>query len=432
MRRFRWGCCRRLAKRKLLSKFTYLSTVSGGGYIGSWLSAWMAHGNLKIEEVEGKLGKSGKPSEPELPEIGYLRDYSNYLSPRLGFFSADTWTLAAIYLRNLLINWLGWGPLVVAAVLLPRVFRVALTLGMTIGDFVDQAVVYWGVFGLGVATSLLALVYVTRHRDSGERAARGAKAAQNRDDQGHFLKRSLLPLAMSGVCFTLFWQWTVVGGGTWVGRWMEQNRVSSAAGFLIYGLGVQVVANLPAWRTGRWMAVMVGGIVGGLTAWGWVMLILHWNGRESEVLACAGPPMFWSVFLLAGVVDVGLAGASDDENEWMARAAAWLMIVTAAWGVGMTVIVYGPWVLTWGWKSIYSAGVVAVGTALYAGYTKFSSATKEKEGQTLTSMVMGIVAQVARRSRSHFWRRAYLRGRTVWWGWPHVHRGFHGLWRNCR
>jgi len=26
---------------KLLSKFDYLSTVSGGGYIGSWLMAWI-------------------------------------------------------------------------------------------------------------------------------------------------------------------------------------------------------------------------------------------------------------------------------------------------------------------------------------------------------------------------------------------------------
>src|SRR5712691_10545477 len=29
------------AANSLLSKFHYLSTVSGGGYIGSWLSAWV-------------------------------------------------------------------------------------------------------------------------------------------------------------------------------------------------------------------------------------------------------------------------------------------------------------------------------------------------------------------------------------------------------
>jgi hypothetical protein len=29
-------------EKSLLGKFHYLSTVSGGGYIGSWLSAWLA------------------------------------------------------------------------------------------------------------------------------------------------------------------------------------------------------------------------------------------------------------------------------------------------------------------------------------------------------------------------------------------------------
>lgn len=37
------GVLQGLAKNNLLSKFDYLSTVSGGGYIGSWLSAWIYH-----------------------------------------------------------------------------------------------------------------------------------------------------------------------------------------------------------------------------------------------------------------------------------------------------------------------------------------------------------------------------------------------------
>lgn len=38
---FALGLIQALAKRRILSKFDYLSTVSGGGYIGSWLSAWV-------------------------------------------------------------------------------------------------------------------------------------------------------------------------------------------------------------------------------------------------------------------------------------------------------------------------------------------------------------------------------------------------------
>ena len=53
-------------------------------------------------------GRDGRPQPPPYtgaaeasPPVRWLRNYSNYLSPRLGFFSADSWTLLGIYLRNL-------------------------------------------------------------------------------------------------------------------------------------------------------------------------------------------------------------------------------------------------------------------------------------------------------------------------------------------
>src|SRR5436309_3028873 len=39
---FNLGVLQAFARAKLLRHFDYLSTVSGGGYIGSWLSAWIA------------------------------------------------------------------------------------------------------------------------------------------------------------------------------------------------------------------------------------------------------------------------------------------------------------------------------------------------------------------------------------------------------
>ncbi len=38
---FALGVLQALARFKLLRRFDYLSTVSGGGYIGSWLAAWI-------------------------------------------------------------------------------------------------------------------------------------------------------------------------------------------------------------------------------------------------------------------------------------------------------------------------------------------------------------------------------------------------------
>ena len=55
--------------------------------------------------------------EPE--PIRHLRRYSSYLNPRAGIFSADSWTLGAIYTRNVLINLLLL-PLVMTVVLFGR------------------------------------------------------------------------------------------------------------------------------------------------------------------------------------------------------------------------------------------------------------------------------------------------------------------------
>ena len=73
----------------------YLSTVSGGGYIGGWLQAAIARGRRT-----GALTVNGQ----EARDVRFLRAYSNYLTPRLGLFSGDTWAAVGNSLRNLVLN----------------------------------------------------------------------------------------------------------------------------------------------------------------------------------------------------------------------------------------------------------------------------------------------------------------------------------------
>ncbi len=47
---------------------------------------------------------SCKPAATENSAIRFLRSYSNYLTPKASFFSADTLTAVATYLRNLYLN----------------------------------------------------------------------------------------------------------------------------------------------------------------------------------------------------------------------------------------------------------------------------------------------------------------------------------------
>ncbi len=78
------------------------------------------------------LRPNAEPVFPgEVDPIGHLREYNNYLSPRLGFFSADTWTLAATVGRNILLNWLVLVPLLMLALMLPRLVLAVFRLGET-------------------------------------------------------------------------------------------------------------------------------------------------------------------------------------------------------------------------------------------------------------------------------------------------------------
>ena len=121
---FGLGVLQGLAHNKLLDKIAYISTVSGGGYIGSWLSAWIHREETGLTGVAEKLPGEHPTSvmKPEAEPITHLRAYSNYLTPKLGLMSADTWTLVTIVIRNLLLNWLVLIPLLIAVLALPRLF----------------------------------------------------------------------------------------------------------------------------------------------------------------------------------------------------------------------------------------------------------------------------------------------------------------------
>jgi hypothetical protein len=115
------GVIQALARLRLLHAFDYLSTVSGGGYIGAWLSALIFRSRKPgqsvadaLAAVEQELGGKARPwctpgtpapdCPPEHPSLRFLRRYSNYLTPRLGMFSGDSLAAVSTYLRNLLLN----------------------------------------------------------------------------------------------------------------------------------------------------------------------------------------------------------------------------------------------------------------------------------------------------------------------------------------
>ncbi len=126
------GVIQALVARDLLHQFHYLSTVSGGGYIGGWLTRCIAAYQGDVEAVETQLNVFSKtPSEVgtlvrnkehEPEELDTLRRYTSFLAPDPGFASIDTWANIMLWLRNMLINWTVFLPLALAAACVPAFY----------------------------------------------------------------------------------------------------------------------------------------------------------------------------------------------------------------------------------------------------------------------------------------------------------------------
>ncbi|MBB3054419.1 patatin-like phospholipase family protein [Mucilaginibacter gotjawali] len=102
---FSLGVLQKLAEDGKLPRFDYLSTVSGGGYIGTWLACWIKRSG-SVSKVADRLNekKSADPLGEEVRPIRWLRMFSNYLAPDASVMSADSWTMGITWLRNTLIN----------------------------------------------------------------------------------------------------------------------------------------------------------------------------------------------------------------------------------------------------------------------------------------------------------------------------------------
>ena len=100
---FSLGVLQALNQHNVIKNIDYLSTVSGGGYVGSSLIATMT-------VTEGQFVFGDQPTNPPAPaqadvsdtaQVGHIRNYSNYLIP-YGF--RDVMTGLAIILRGWVAN----------------------------------------------------------------------------------------------------------------------------------------------------------------------------------------------------------------------------------------------------------------------------------------------------------------------------------------
>lgn len=118
---FNLGVLQGLASLDKLKCFDYLSTVSGGGYIHQFLASWIhCEDRARVQEQLSPI--PGPPSTRTVwPDpLRWLRRYSNYLTPQVGLFSADTWVAFSIWLRNTFLNQIVLVSTLLLVLLLPH------------------------------------------------------------------------------------------------------------------------------------------------------------------------------------------------------------------------------------------------------------------------------------------------------------------------
>ncbi len=365
---FNLGVLQALAELKLLSRIDYLSTVSGGGYIGAWLTA-LVHRHGGIEAVEARLAKSVR--EPEAA-VRFLREHSNYLTPRTGFFGADTWSAISIYLRNMTLNLAVLVGVLVAALLVPPLLlpwfeRVAAAAppAWILGAASLASVESW-VRPSGLADWLAFLCFLPAVIMAGTNLRYldncGGEAAPARRLAGQFaVLGGIIVPALAGAFFIAASTWEkppadilsptpdvpwatflVFVSAWWVSLWLVLVvcwHVRRA------GPVVATAGRSPSvWRLGG--AALISAVFSGVLAAALVGVVDHadLSVTDAATWMTVGPPLAIAIVSFSAVLNIGLMGryVSEEVREWWARVGAWLLIASLAW-MGLCLIsFFGP------------------------------------------------------------------------------------------
>jgi hypothetical protein len=352
---FGLGVLQGLARCGVLSKFHLLSTVSGGGYIGSWLSAWLHRSGKDLDGVASALAGrvAGRPANSEAPEIQNLRRYSNYLSPRLGILSADTWTLIATYVRNLILTSFVILPLLAAATTIPWIHAAALMMQPP----PQTSLLLWA----GALLAIVGFVYMQFDLPHG---------GDTRQNRRSFLLYCLAPLVVSAILLTLHWGWFTCRGDK-LPDWSFFGFKSRALPFVYFGIAVHFASWLVSLLRKRrfviseFVTVLASGAVGGWILWLIPTYIFPNPVGHAELYVPFAVPLILLLHFLSLTVFAGISSrwTHDDDREWWGRASGWLFIAIGCWTAMSGVVIFGPVLLSWSSSRLSNLTLTAGGVA---------------------------------------------------------------------
>ncbi len=310
------GVLQSLAQKNLLDKFDYLSTVSGGGYIGAFLSSLIKRSQGNMDFVKTKLSNND-----ESAEVNFLRKYSHYLTPKIGF-STDTMAALSIWLTNTLLNQL--------------VLILAIATCCASGFFLNELAIKFH-SNVNTTTAIIGLVvafiaFFMAVRESMRNFSSDESTAKTKGDSSTRW-RTILIIGLTGVIFISLW---LTATGIFKGLAVQPNAA---------------VTLSPFW--------LINPVFVGLICLG-IILTIGITGRGFSI------ELFNFRFFVTPYV-----------REWWARLGGVTLSLCIAWLAGYLLILYLPLLFdTWLSSNTYSTisawGVIASISA-YLGKTSSTS-----------------------------------------------------------
>ncbi len=396
---FGLGILQALKRLGLFSSLDYVSTVSGGGYIGGWLQAL-------ITNAPDSGFKALDLGEAESREVRFLRGFSNYLTPKLGLFSGDTWAAVGVSVRNLILNFVILSLSLAAPLILPWV--VAILFWSVASWHVSLGIVSCLIV-VTVAAALLSLPTFTgtlnmaRPVDDRKWTKSGTSNLKASTVYAFSVIPSLLAVGFaSGVTWAQAagvstavtdWQFVLAGAVAYAAAWL----VGLVGGF-VYGSPARQAASTGedtlldtgdtpsgpdvrrALRAGTVLVItaLIAGVIG-TAVWVYGSRILldfiGSSGNRWRVSLFVFPLGVASLFLCV-TTHLGLAGRrmSEETREWWGRVGGVQLLLALMLTVVGVIALAGPHLLDYfralsPWFKAHEGAVTAVAGGLWATLT---------------------------------------------------------------
>ncbi len=393
---FNLGVIQALSEKKLLQRFDYLSTVSGGGYIGSWLSTLLyRRAGGDAAELEKLIAPpppatAGAPAQSEPAQVSgagaikedrsirWLRTYSNYLTPRLGFFSGDSQAAISTWLRNFFLNIAVFTTLLTTLLLLPRLLQQWGTLLTSEPwSFIRNYETRW-LWALAIPAVLIVALNLVREA-SGDPTDKKPLYTRN----WVLIAVIVLPLTAAAwmgaeylalIAYNDYTRFTEYGN---VRVWIKHCAIAYAAMWLVsllvivprrcsalhrYSTRLRTARNAavrhaarPAWDLVIWSGkfvvctVLAGMLAGPLFKWA-AELLGGFSDKEAPwVVFVFGTPLFLVVVLTVVTIHIGLMARnfSDQHHEFWSRIGGMLQNAIVLWLIVTGLAAFAAPVIDW-------------------------------------------------------------------------------------